>query len=86
MPNNSRRVAVEDLNRNFWVISSVMQAVCSYLWGEYAPIPYLMKNILNELVQLWENIMYLWIAFNMISQKGGRGIKTIIMPLPRTNL
>ena len=86
MPNNSRRVAVEDLNRNFWVISSTLQAVCAYLWGSNAPIPFLMKNILNELAQLWENIMFLWAGFNLISQKGGRGIKTIIMPLPRTDI
>ena len=84
MPNNTRRIAVEDLNRNFWVISSVVQAVCSYIWGQASPITSMLKDILNELVQLWENIMFLWVSFMLISQKGGRGIKTIIMPLPRT--
>ena len=82
MPNNSRRVSVEDLNRNFWVISSVLQAITTYLFDEDGPIPFMFKNILNELVQLWENIMYLWAAFSLISQNEASDMRVIVMPMP----
>ena len=84
MPNNSRRVAVEDLNRNFWVISSVIQAISAYLFGSTAPIPYMFKNILGELMQLWDNVMYLWAAFGIISQKEASDMRVIILPLPKS--
>lgn len=84
MPNNSRRVSIEDLNRNFWVISSVLQAICSYLFDPAAPIPHLFKDTLNELAQLWDNVLYLWAAFGIISQKEAADMRIIIMPLPNS--
>lgn len=86
MPNNSRRVSVEDLNRNFWVISSVLSAVSTYLFDPAAPIPYLTKGILKELLQLWDNVLYLWAAFAIISQKEAADLRTIILPLPKSAL
>lgn len=85
MPCNSRRVAVEDLNRNFWVIGNTMAAICSYIFGPASPSQYLIKNSLKEIAELWENIMYLWAAVAVEKQGGTKGIKTIILPLNEQN-
>ena len=69
MPKYLRRVEVEDLNRNFWVIGQVLAAISAYLFDEDSPITQMFKRILSELIQLWENILYLWAAVMLISQK-----------------
>lgn len=69
MPKYLRAVEVEDLNRNFWVIGQVLSAVCAYLFDDDAPFAEIFKNILSELVQLWENILYLWAAIALITEK-----------------
>lgn len=61
MPKNTRRVEVEDLNRNFWVISQVIAAVSIHLFGDKSPYKSLFSKILNEVIQLWENILYQWV-------------------------
>ena len=62
MPKYSRRLELEDLNRNFWVIGQTLSGLCDILFPDD---PYFFKDvlegILNELPQLWENIAYLWI-------------------------
>lgn len=63
MPMYERQVKVEDLNRNFWVISQCIATISAYLFEEGSPFVSLFKDILSELVQLWENIMYLWAIF-----------------------
>lgn len=68
MPKYLRKVEVEDLNRNFWVIGQTLSAVCAYLFGDNS-IENLFKSILNELMQLWENVLYLWSGIALISQK-----------------
>lgn len=81
MPKNSRRVQIEDLNRNFWVISQAIAAITSILFGDGDNnIPSLFKDIFSELLQLWENIIYLnsEIFLSSINNK----IKTLVMPLP----
>lgn len=69
MPKYLRRVEVEDLNRNFWVIGQVIAAISAYLFDEDSPIVKTFKNILNELIQLWENVLYLWATAMLLSQK-----------------
>ncbi len=69
MPKNLRKVEVEDLNRNFWVMGQVTSLLGSYLFGDDAIIPKTYNTILNEICQLWENIMYLWIATVAQSKK-----------------
>lgn len=68
MPKYLRKVEVEDLNRNFWVIGQTLSAVCAYLFGDNS-IENLFRSILNELMQLWENVLYLWSGIALISQK-----------------
>lgn len=68
MPEYSRKVEVEDLDRNFWVISQVLSAVCAYLFGGNS-VADLFEGVLKELVGLWQNCLYLWAAAAMISQE-----------------
>lgn len=69
MPKYTRNVEVEDLNRNFWVISQTLTAICAYLFWENSPILDTMKKILSELTQLWENILFLWATAAILNQK-----------------
>lgn len=62
MPKYLRRVEVEDLNRNFWVIGQTLTAISAFLFDENGPLPEIFKGILSEITQLWENIMYLWVS------------------------
>lgn len=68
MPEYLRSVEVEDLNRNFWVIGQTLSALCAFLFGPDAPFSGLYEKIFNELVQLWENVMYLWLYAAISSQ------------------
>ena len=61
MPEYKRRVEVEDLNRNFWVIAQVIAGLSADLLDEDGPIGSLIKGLMNEIGQLWENIIYLWL-------------------------
>ena len=63
MPKYERKVMVEDLDRNFWVISQCVATISAYLFEENSPLVQLFKDILSELVQLWENLLYLWAVF-----------------------
>jgi len=65
MPKYLRKVEVEDLNRNFWVLGQTMSAVCAFLFGPNAPFAKLFEDMAAEITQLWENILYLWLAFAM---------------------
>lgn len=68
MPEYLRSVEIEDLNRNFWVIGQTLSALCAFLFGPDAPFSGLYEKIFNELVQLWENVMYLWLYAAISSQ------------------
>lgn len=68
MPKYLRKVEVEDLNRNFWVIGQVIAALSAQLFGSNS-IKDLFEGILKELIGLWENTLYLWAAAGMVSQK-----------------
>lgn len=69
MPKYLRKVEVEDLNRNFWVLGQTMSALCSFLFGPEAPFAKLFENMASEITQLWENVLYLWLAYAMSTQK-----------------
>lgn len=69
MPQNKRKVEIEDLNRNFWVIGQTLAAMSAYLLDDEGPFKGLIKGILNEIMQLWENVLYLWPQLSLITQK-----------------
>lgn len=69
MPKYLRKVEVEDLNRNFWVLSQTLSAICAFLFGPKAPFAKLFEDMASEVTQLWENVLYLWLAFAMLTQK-----------------
>ena len=69
MPKYVRRVEVEDLNRNFWVLCQTTSALCTFLFGPEAPFAKLFEDMAAEITQLWENILYLWLAYAMSTQK-----------------
>ena len=85
MPEYERTVEVEDLNRNFWVIGQVLTGVLSFLFDEDSPINDLFNGMLDELAQLWENLLYLWVAFALISQ-ALRENNTVVITIPVNNL
>lgn len=87
MPKYLRKVEVEDLNRNFWVIGQVLSGVCAYLFKDNM-MDDLFKGILSELVGLWENVLFLWAGVAMSSQKPEKitDIHVEFMPIPNSDL
>ena len=82
MPKYLRKVEVEDLNRNFWVISTVLGSICNFLFGDDPPFKDMFDSILKELVQLWENVLYLWATLALISQKQSTTkVHTEVLPI-----
>ena len=82
MPEYEREVEAEDLNRNFWVIGQVLVAILAYLFNPDNPIRRLMDEMLDEIAQLWENMLYLWTAFALLSQYTVyMDIQPIVIPL-----
>jgi hypothetical protein len=69
MPEYQRVVEVEDLNRNFWVIGQVLTGLLAFLFDEDSPLNDIFEGLLDEIAQLWENLLYLWVAFALISQE-----------------
>lgn len=81
MPKYTRRVEVEDLNRNFWVIGQTIAAVSAELFDEGGEIPKVLTSITNEIMQLWENVLYLWVAIAMESEKVNNDIHIEMFPI-----
>ena len=69
MPMYERSVEIEDLNRNFWVIGQVLTGICSFLFDSESPFKKMFEGLADEIAQLWENLLYLWIAFVLLAQK-----------------
>ena len=82
MPQYGRRVEIEDLDRNFWVISQTIAAISNYLFGDECPIPATLEGLTREISEIWENVLYLWLGIAMRSQEQNKDIKTIVLPLP----
>ena len=82
MPQYKRRVEVEDLNRNFWVIGQVLTALSNLLFGDHGYYE-MIGLLIEQLLRLWENIMYLWGAAAILSQKPIYDENVVkIVPLP----
>lgn len=86
MPQTDRRVIVEDLDRNFWVIGQVMTAVTAYLFGDDSPFRNLFDGILNEIVQLWENVEYQWAALALTTLKPCTDVHLEFFPMPNSSI
>lgn len=85
MPEYQRVVEVEDLNRNFWVIGQVLTGILEFLFSEDSPINDLIDGMLDELAQLWENLLYLWVGFALISQELDKNdIQIVVIPVNNT--
>lgn len=86
MPQYGRRVEVEDLDRNFWVIAQTIAAISAYLFDEDSPLPKMFEGLLRETTEIWENIIYLWTEIAAISQDGDNKVQVITLPIQtRTN-
>ena len=71
MPKYLRRVEVEDLNRNFWVIAQTIGLISDYLLNPDGPLNQLLKGILNEIAQLWDNVYRLWETVGDLDKRVG---------------
>ena len=60
MPQYKRRIEVEDLNRNFWVIAQTISTLAAYLFDPEGPYSKMIGGLLNEIMQIWENILFMW--------------------------
>lgn len=80
MPRYGRRVQIEDLDRNFWVIAQIVDGMSSWIFEE-SPFTDIIKQLLDETTQLWENILYLWLELALISQKKGNDILVLTCPV-----
>ena len=60
MPQYNRVVQIEDLNRNFWVISQVLSGLSSFLFGP-SKIGDILKELILEIAHLWSNVALLWL-------------------------
>ena len=69
MPEYKRNLEIEDINRNFWVIGQNLTALYAFLFEDSSPLPTILSGILDEIVQLWENLFYLWLAAALLSQE-----------------
>ena len=83
MPMNTRRVEVEDLNRNFWVISSVISGACQFLLGPDG-LRDIIEGLITELGELWENMLYLWVAAGLLAAEQQRieGVHCEVLYIP----
>lgn len=87
MPEYKRVVQVEDLNRNFWVIGQILAAILEFLFNDDNPYKDVFDGILDEIAQLWENLLYLWIGFIAISQKKQvEDVQFIVMRAPADDI
>lgn len=87
MPEYERTVQIEDLDRNFWVIGQVLTGILSFLFSKDSPLNQLIDGMLDELAQLWENLLYLWIGFAVISQElKYKDIRKIVVPMDTNSL
>lgn len=76
MPNYGRGTKIEDLNRNFWVIAEAIDGISAWTM-DGSPLQELLKKFLNELTQLWENCLYLWMHIALMNQKKSENIFVI---------
>lgn len=66
MPQYRRRVEVEDLDKNFWVISQLLAILLNQVFGDDG-LEAILKGHMAEIMELWNNVKYLW---NVIEAQG----------------
>lgn len=82
MPKNIRRVEAEDLTRNFWVISQVLNGIVNFLFTDNSPYAKFYEGIIKELKELWENVLFLWFNAEMLGkQKVAEGLHIEFVPI-----
>lgn len=87
MPKNTRRVEIEDLNRNFWVIAQVITGIGTYLFDPNGPIPLIIRTSIQEIADIWENVENLWGAICSLGQKPHvTDVRTMVVPLTSSEL
>ena len=69
MPQYQRRVEVEDLNRNFWVIGQNLSLLNKLVLDLDGPLVKTIKGLISEITGLWENVYRVWQAILHISGK-----------------
>lgn len=84
MPKYTRRVEIEDLNRDFWVIGQAITGISQYLFDNDSPMVKLFNGIFNEVIQLWENIVYLWAIYGLLTKKQ-YPIRFLYIPTPNNS-
>lgn len=61
MPEYERVIRIDDLDRNFWVISQVLSGISNFLFNNDG-LKNIFKNLILEIAHLWSNIALLWLA------------------------
>ena len=69
MPKYTRRVEIEDLDRNFWVIGQVLAALSKMMLDPDSLLNQILKQIISEIVQLWDNTYRIWQAIKAVGDK-----------------
>ena len=84
MPQYNRRFEVIDLNRNFWVIAQGISAVSEALFNPNNPTFNILSKIISEIVQLWENVLFLWalLALWWAAKNTSKQVHVEFVPLP----
>lgn len=62
MPKNTRRAEILDLNRNFWIIDMTCNILIDFLFKQDNIFKKIFESILKELIEMWENILFIWIT------------------------
>ena len=81
MPKNVRRVEIEDLNRNFWVIAQSIMTIGNYIF-EDGPFSQIIQAFSSEIIQLWENTLYLWIRIYYEHNRAAKDNIILTLPVP----
>lgn len=69
MPQYQRRVEIEDLNRNFWVIGQNLSLLNKFILDLDGPILGAIKDLISEITGLWDNVYRIWQAILHLSKK-----------------
>lgn len=69
MPQYKRRVEIEDLNRNFWVISQNLTILNKFMIGLQDGIGKIFQDIFSEIIGLWDNIYSIWKSIFYLDSK-----------------
>lgn len=80
MPKNTRRVEIEDLDRNFWVIGQSLSIISKYLFDDNSPLTKILGDVLREITEQWENVLYLWTDYAVTTGRN-QDIK-LVLDLP----